>query len=272
METTSSLPLDPVTALSRDLRKAAVTLSDIEARFLVDSYYSMQGQRIRADNQIRAMAEEPHDVLGWLGEQSERLENQVKAALDSYTAGHPVGPWLRAVKGIGPVISAGLLAHIDIRQAPTVGHIWRFAGLDPTSKWNKGEKRPWNAELKVICWKAGESFVKVSGKDDAVYGELYRLRKEVETARNAAGEFAAQAAAALAAKRYGKDTEAFKSYSTGKLPPAHIHARATRWAVKQFLADLHGEMHRKILGSEPPLPYPIAILGHAHHRRERPAA
>jgi hypothetical protein len=261
------IPLDPIGVLSRDLRKAAVTLSDKEARFLVDAYYLMQGQRIRAGNQLRAMSEEPHAVLAWLGEQSERLENQVKAALDAYTFGHPVGPWLRAVKGIGPVIAAGLLAHIDIRQAPTVGHIWRFAGLDPTNHWEKGKKRPWNASLKVICWKAGESFVKVSGSDDAVYGRLYRQRKDSETMRNEAGAFAEQAAAALAAKRYGADTEAKKAYGAGRLPPAHIHARAKRWAVKQFLADLHGEMHRTMLGGEPPLPYPVAILGHAHHRK-----
>ena len=260
-------PLDPITALSRDLRKAAVTLSDAEARFLVDAYYQMQDQRIRAHNQLRSMAEEPHVVLEWLGKQSERLEDQVKAALDAYTLGHRVGPWLRAVKGIGPVISAGLLAHIDITQAPTVGHIWRFAGLDPTSKWEKGTRRPWNASLRVVCWKAGESFVKVSGNDEAVYGLLYRQRKDSETAKNEAGAFAEQAAAALVAKRYGKDTDAFKAYSAGKLPPAHVHARAKRWAVKQFLADLHGEMHRRILGTEPPLPYPIAILGHAHLRQ-----
>jgi hypothetical protein len=260
--------LDPITALTRDLRTAAITLSDKEARFLVDSYYMMQGQRIRADNQLRSMGEEPHAVLEWLGEQSERMETSVQRALDAYTQGHPVGPWMRAVKGIGPVISAGLLAHIDIRQAPTVGHIWRFAGLDPTSKWEKESKRPWNASLKVICWKAGESFVKVSGKDDAIYGQLYKQRKEIETARNEAGDYAAQAAEALTRKRYGKDTEAYKAYAIGKLPLAHIHARAKRWAVKQFLADLHGEMHRRILDSEPPLPYPIAILSHAHHRKE----
>jgi hypothetical protein len=44
-----------------------------------------------------------------------------------------------------------LLARIDIVKAPTAGHIWRYAGLDPTVRWNKGEKRPWNAGLKVLC-------------------------------------------------------------------------------------------------------------------------
>ena len=34
--------------------------------------------------------------------------------------------------------------------------------------------------------------------------------------------------------------------------------------MKLFLSHLHGEMHRRILGREPPLPYPIAHMGHAH--------
>ena len=264
------MDMESIVALGRDLRKAAATLSDAEARFLVDAYYQMQEQRIRADNQIRSMTQadtgEPHQVLDWFAIQSESLENQVKGALDSYSKAHPVGPWLRGIKGIGPVIAAGLLAHIDINRAPTAGHIWRYAGLDPTSRWEKGQKRPWNASLKVVCWKAGESFVKVSGRDDAVYGHLYLQRKQQEVERNDAGQFAERAAEALKAKKYGKDTEAYKAYATGKLPPAHLHARAKRYAVKHFLADLHAEMHRRLLGREPPLPYPIAILGHAHFR------
>ena len=92
------------------------------------------------------------------------------------------------------MIAAGLEAHIDITRAPTVGHIWRYAGLDPTCEWRKGEKRPWNASLKTLCWKIGESFVKVSGKEKSLYGRLWKERKELEEKRNAAGEFADQAA------------------------------------------------------------------------------
>ena len=262
------IDMESVKALSRDLRKAARTLSDIEARFLVDAYYQMQDQRIRSNNQLRSMGEEPHDVLSWFGTQSETLEEQVRGALDVYSHNHLVGPWLRGVKGIGPVIAAGLLAHIDINKAPTVGHIWRYAGLDPTSKWEKGQKRPWNASLKVLCWKLGESFVKVSGREDAYYGKLYKDRKELETAANGKNAYAQQAADILVAKKIGKTTDAYKAYSIGQLPPAHIHARAKRYAVKQFLADLHHEMYVKILKTEPPLPYPIAILGHAHMRQK----
>lgn len=218
--------LTSVERLKRDIRNAASTLSDTEARFLVDSYYQMQDDRIRAAGQVRSMDSEPHAVLSWLTEQSSLLENQVKGALDVYSANHPIGKRIRTVDGVGPVISAGFLAHIDITRANTAGSIWRYAGLDPTSEWKKGTKRPFNASLKTLCWKLGESFVKVSGKETAVYGHLYKERKATELERNENGDFADQAAAKLEKFKIGKTTDAYKAYSVGKLPPAHIHARA----------------------------------------------
>jgi hypothetical protein len=263
---TTHMALDPVARLTRDIAKSSGSLSKDEARFLVDAYYQMQHNRIMAGNQTRALNEsgEPHDVLVWLGTQNDVLEQQVKRALDRWTDEHPVGRWLKAITGIGPVIAAGLLAHIDIEKAPTVGHIWRFAGLDPTLQWSKGQKRPHNGALKTLCWKIGESFVKVSSNSGDVYGKVYLARKEYEQANNENGSYAGQALDVLAKKRIGKETDAYKSYSAGKLPPAHIHARAKRYAVKLFLSHLHEFWYEHHFGEKPPLPYPIAILGHAH--------
>ena len=255
---------DSITALSRDLRKAAMTLSDDEARFLVDAYYQMQDQRIRSNNQLSSMGEEPHDVLKWFAEQSDKLENYIKTSLDVYSMNHKIGPWLRETKGIGPVIAAGLLAHIDISKAPTAGHIWRYAGLDPTSKWEKGQRRPWNAALKVLCWKLGESFVKVSGNENAMYGQLYKTRKAMEVDNNANHAYAEQAVHILTTRRIGKDTDAYKAYVQGLLPPAHIHARAKRYAVKMFLAHMQLVYYFAEFHELPPAPYPIVHLGHAH--------
>lgn len=264
---TTAETLNPIERLSRDLRTAATTLSDDEARYLVDAYYQMQEQRIRAAHQERTLTEsgEPHDVIAWLRNQSATLEKQIQVSLDRYTGAHDCGFWMRAVKGIGPVISAGMLAHIDIEKAPTVGHIWSFAGLDPKVKWEKGQKRPWNAQLKTLCWKAGESFVKFSGgKEPAYYGLIYRARKDEETTKNDAMAFAEQAAHILETKRIGKATDAYKAYSVGKLPPAHIHARSTRYAVKRFLSDLHCVWHFLHYGKLPPVPWVIEHGGHAH--------
>lgn len=251
--------------LKRDLKAAATTLSEKEARFLVDFYYQMQDYRISTGNQVRSMADEPHGTIAFFGGQMDTLERQIRSVLDTWSRSSELGQWARRQKGIGPVITAGLLAHIDIRKAPTAGHIWRFAGLDPTVTWDKGQKRPWNASLKVICWKIGESVVKVSGSDDAFYGQLYKQRKELELERNEAGAFADQAAHVLATKKIGKDTEAYKQYSAGKLPPAHLHARAKRYSVKLFLAHFWEVGYRLTFGCEPPLPYPVAHLNHAHH-------
>lgn len=258
-----SAELTAVERLTRDLAKGAVTLGSDEARFLVDAYYTMQKQRIRGSNQVRALTEtsEPHDILSWYMTQSETLENQVRRALASYAEGHPVGRWALSVRGIGPVITAGLLAHIDIKRCSTVGHLWRYAGLDPTSEWKAGEKRPWNASLRTLCWKIGESFVKTKGHEEAFYGAIYEQRKAYEQAKNEAGEYADKAAEIV--KRVPRHKQA-ATYKSGKLPDGHIHSRAKRYAVKLFLAHLHEVWYKHEFGVAPPLPYPIAHLGHAH--------
>lgn len=256
--------LEPITKLTKDLKAAAAYMSSDEARFLVDYYYIAQEDRKRSTNQVRALNEskEPNAVISWLAAQSEALEEQIKKALDVYTKNHIMGSWMRQIVGIGPVISAGLLAHIDIEKAPTVGHIWRYAGLDPTSKWEKGQKRPWNAGLKTLCWKAGQSFMKFSGRDDCYYGHIYRERKNFEIARNERGDN--KELAEQLKEKVGKTTEAYKHLSNGVLPPGQIDARARRYAVKLFLSHLHGAWYETHFGTKPPLPYPIAHMGHVH--------
>ena len=256
--------LEPIMKLTKDLKAAAAHMSSDEARFLVDYYYIAQEDRKRSTNQVRALDEskEPNAVISWLASQSKGLEEQIKKALDSYTESHVMGAWMRQIVGIGPVISAGLLAHIDIEKAPTVGHIWRYAGLDPTSKWEKGQKRPWNAGLKTLCWKAGQSFMKFSGRDDCYYGHIYRERKNFEIARNERGDN--KELAKQLKDKVGKNTEAYKHFSNGLLPPGQIDARARRYAVKLFLSHLHGAWYETHFGTKPPLPYPIAHMGHAH--------
>lgn len=263
--------IEPLSRISRDIAKAGVTLGPREARFLVDTYYQMQDYRIQANGQIRAImgadAEEviePNAVLRWQAESMEMIENQIKLQLGKWAKAQRPGRWALSITGIGPVIAAGLLSNIDIEKAPTVGHIWRYAGLDPTSKWLKGQKRPWNARLKVLTWKMGESFVKVQNNENDYYGKVFVERKALENARNDAGLLADQAASALTAKTYRKETEAYKAYITGKLPPAHIHARARRYASKLFLSHCHHVLYESHFGVPPPKPYIIEHGGHTH--------
>jgi hypothetical protein len=261
---------EAVERLSRDLRNAAKTMGVREARYFVDSYYDLQDYRIATANQQRKLLEgaQPSQFIEWLNKNLATLEDQIRAMLDKWSGNQPMGIWARNCVGIGPVISAGLLANIDIAKAPTVGHIWRFAGLDPTQKWQKGKKRPWNASLKRLCWIMGESFVKVSGHQKDIYGKIYLERKEYEKQRNDTGQLAAQAHERIARDRAAKrklDADLVKLLEGGKLPQMALHERAKRYAVKLFLSHWFEEAYRLHHGTEPPKPYPIAHLGHAHY-------
>lgn len=252
--------------LDKDLVSKSGVLDRRSAGALVDYYYRIQEHRIALGNQVSSIMYDEDDslLIEYYYDQISTVEKSIIPALKNYAEAHEVGRWSLQQMGIGPILAAGLLAHIDITKAPTVGHIWRYAGLDPTSKWNKGEKRPWNAELKTICWKIGQSFIKVSGKDDAFYGKLYVQDKERRMAKNEAGDYAELAAQTLREKNIQeKVTRA--TYESGKLPQGRILSQAARYATKLFLAHWHEVAYRDHFKTDPPKPYIIEHGGHAHY-------
>lgn len=310
--------------LTSDLRAAARTMGVREARYLVDRYYQSQDDRKRSANQTRATTEagEPCAAIEWLAKQNMTLESRIRSMLDVYSDAQPLGAWAKSIVGIGPVIAAGLLAHIDLAKCPTAGHIWSFAGLDPRVTWKGSEdagkilaealgdkpkvvdestiavacrvfrrnadtlrryaadedgkmtwnslckavaRKPWNAQLKVLCWKIGESFVKVQNRHGSYYGRLYAQYRSEEDARNASGDYAAQAAQKLERFNIGKTTDAYGHYSSGKLPPAHIYARSKRRVAKLFLSH-YWQVGYEMLHKRPaPRPWAIEHGGHTHY-------
>ncbi len=258
--------LEAVVRLTKDLREASRILTESEARYLVDLYYTTQQNRIRAAAQLREAdnVEEPNALLQWAFHNFKITEDGCRAALLQYSRTKVVGRWLLSIHGIGPVISAGLLAHIDITRAPTAGHIWRFAGLDPSVKWEKKTKRPWNAELKVLCWKAGQSFMKLRGSPNDIYGKVYEERKEFEVERNESGANAETARKQLESKKF-RENDTKKQLEEGKLSKGQIDARARRYAVKLFLSHLQHVMWEDKYGEPPARPYVISHMEHAHY-------
>lgn len=127
-------------------------------------------------------------------------------------------------------------------------------------------RRPWNNSLKVLCWKAGESIVKTQNHKDSQYGSYFRLWRNQEEVRNEQGLFADQAAKIIDTRNIGKDTDAYAAYSIGKLPRAHLHARARRRVIKLYLSHLNAVNYMLHHNGEPaPRPYTIAVLGHGNY-------
>jgi hypothetical protein len=223
-ETTSEF--EAIEKLNKELRKASELVGLQEARHLVKLYYTVQNLRIRAGNQINAVERgegvEPTDVIKHVKRAFKILENNIKISLMVFARQYTVGMWLQSICGIGPVLSAGFLSELDVRNRPTAGHFMSFAGIIPGQEklWVKGAKRPWNADLKVLCFKTAESFIKVQNNEKDVYGHLYALRKNYEWERNLKGELADQAQQkdpTVMPKGtqglVGKDTDAFEWYT-----------------------------------------------------------
>jgi len=277
--------------LTKDMKSASRLIGRRQARFLVDRYYQIQDRRIRDAGQIRSQEGEPNQLLDWMFDSDRFLEKDIMSALNVFTKEYKVGNWLQSIVGIGPVITAGLLAHLSVNpwkcakakppkcnekepckacqcgRVPikTAGHFWSFAGLSSEMKWEKGQRRPFNAFLRtLVAFKAGESFVKVQNNENDTYGKLFVGRKAIEIEKNIALKFKDQAEAKLAKFKIGKDTDAYKAYSIGMLPPAHIHARARRWTAKIFLSHLHHVMYFDYFGEVPPVPYIFTKAGEDH--------
>lgn len=239
----------------RDAQSSAGLVSRGQIRYLVDTYYQMQHYRIAAHNQVRQAVREPCEALRGVYGAMDACEKGIRSYLGRFADSYTTGLWCRSIVGVGPVITAALLAHLDIRKARTVGHFYSFAGLNPDVKWERGRKRPWNARLRAIMYLAGECFVRTQHRAGQYYGSIYAARKKYEIDRNERGDNREQAARQLADKNIGKETECHRHLTGGKLPPAQIHARARRYAAKIFLSHVHHVMYVEYYGTEPPVPF-----------------
>lgn len=335
MDDEAKMLLENITKIPKQLEASLVTATISDIRFCVQAYYQLQGMRIALAGQLRSIEQGKSggvktagntlapqaEVLQWLYNNVLGMENEIKRAMNIWSDSNPVASWAKQVTGIGPVISAGLVAYFDVTRAPSVSHFYSYSGyndnnnpwlgrekskqlverycknttvttdeliaisqddmctrsLDKLRRYAYDEKKdkytrealinglskiPYNAELKTLLWKLGESFVKVSNRPQSVYGMIYKQKKLSEREKNERKVFADQAENKLATCNIGKKTDAYKAYSQGMLPDAHIHSRATRFAVKIFISHLFEEMYRVEYNSEPPRNYAHVYLEH----------
>lgn len=248
---------------SKEVILEAKKLTNPAARFIVSNYYDYQDQRKRADMQLRHLGDGEADnlakTLEWNAGAAAAMEADTAKQLKAFAETSVVGQWCMSHYGVGPVITAGLLAHLDITVAPTAGHFWSFAGLNPLQKWEKGQKRPYCAAMKQLMFHLGECFKRTSGVKDAFYSQFYKTRKDMLVQRNDAGEFAERAKVF-----FTKSADVKKTLATGKLPAGNLDRQACNQAAKMFLSHLHAVMYWNYYKEAPPKPFMIAIKGHAH--------
>jgi hypothetical protein len=192
-------------------------------------------------------------------------------------------PWLSREKsteivndiiGDSKVITDDHVALIAAKSQWSYEHIRNKAYNSETGKWSKTNiikaicLKPYNGDLKSFCWKIGKSFQWNCNNSNSVYGTLFSEKRVSEIAKNENGVFADQAYEKM--NVVGKTTEAYKSYSQGKLPKAHINNRALRWATKIFISHLFEEMYRVRYDKVPPRYYSLVKLDDEHNKEILP--
>lgn len=135
--------------LDRNVKKVtAENISKEELRALVDLYYQTQKQRIRIQNQIRAIEQNADDefknsadVLKWSFENEYFKEKQLADIFKYYMKTTKTGQWMSQIKGIGPRFAVVLLAYLDIDGKKAAGQFHSFCGLNDNNKpWYGKEK------------------------------------------------------------------------------------------------------------------------------------
>lgn len=150
---------------------------------------TFQRERIRMGNRVAAVEDgRSHVEIATIERYQARfadLENEVTCEIAQTVKEHEMYDWFRRVKGIGPGLAGCLLAHIDIEKANSVSALWKYAGLAVNDQGvadrpTKGQKLPYNAELKRICFLIGASFLRAGSPYRDEYDEakeFYRRTK-----------------------------------------------------------------------------------------------
>jgi len=183
----------PRAASQKNSENQPTTAKFSRMRTLVEIFYDAEDLRIRTEARLRALGEDlkvPNEdvrgifaVLSWLrsAEKSARKEIEMEVKNEELWK-----QYLSKINGIGPILAAGLIGYIeDIERFETVSKLWAYAGLHVVEgkapRRRRGQKINWNPKLRVLCWKIGESFVKMRGGGG--YRDLYEKHRAEYEAR-----------------------------------------------------------------------------------------
>lgn len=199
--------------------KRKPTTEDSEIKAMVDLYYDLQKTRISMGNRLDAIkrgvsneSENDYTRIDKIFHDAEHLEKELIPIFELFTRGKHGMKWLSKIRGIGPVLSAAIIAiYGDCGGFETVSKLWAWSGLAVVDghapRRHKGQRDQWNPEAKVLAWKIGKSFAWQRGN---YYSDFYR---------NAKLEYAKRA-----------------DLTQGKGWKGHIDAMARRKTVKLFLS------------------------------------
>lgn len=228
MAMTRSL-LDPL------LTFASITVDDLEAqRIAMENRYRSLTTSGESENGLEwgyglDDADPNVATIGALVEQAVVMEKTAIKNLEKLMRAHPLGPWVKAQRGLGDKTTARLLGIIGdpywqtAEDRPrTVSELWAYCGLVPGQKRQKGKQSNWSDDAKKRAWLLATSCLKAGGP----YRDVYDDRRYTTEERVHSTE-------CVRCGPSGKPAQPGSPWSKG-----HQHADALRISSKEILKDL----------------------------------
>ena len=162
----------------------------------------------------------------------------------------PIYSWLKNIRGISHLLSSQLIAYIDIKKFNQVSSLWHYCGMHVNNgiapKRMKGSKIDWNPQMRMICYKISDSFIK---QRTPKYRDIYDKEKEKQI-KLLEDQGNVETHNPIVSKRNKEETTIpMKSILVLSPPKSKGHAdmRARRKAVKEFLKDFYLEWKKSEL-------------------------
>lgn len=201
-----------------------------------------------------------------------KLLDEIKACLYE----HPIWvSFMQHIKGCGPLTSAMIISFLDIHKAVYPSGLIAYCGYDVVAvpnpedpenpKWEGRSRKKahlkeveyrakdgtiqtklscgYNPTMKTTMYKLATCFIKQNPEYKAMYDNYKHRQQQINEQRP----------------------------PEKRLCPAHLHARAMRYIIKEFLKALYNAW-RPLEGLYVHPPYEIAKLGMKPHRQDYPAA
>lgn len=167
-------------------------------------FYDLQELRMQSTNrshkktQVVHLDDDDKAFLEKTGKGLSTLEKEALKEVSRLIKDHPVWPYLKEIRGVGPTMAGVILSEVDIFRCDMVSQLWAYCGLavGPDGKAvrkKKGEKLGYNPWLKAKMLKVlGESLIKSCSYDPEVgYSTPAAVRDEngkIQTYRDESGK------------------------------------------------------------------------------------
>lgn len=213
----------------------------------------------RNDPETDALAEKLIDIEGY-------IDGRIASILKT----HPAYGWFSQVKGVGKENIGKVVGQVRVKPekgtdkegnvielpyADSISALWKFCGFSVENgaapKRVRGEKLPYNSQLRSMCWRLSGSLLRARGK----FYDYYLAQKGAYQQRYENRGVSIVPASSLPVK----DKKHYEP--EGIISEGHLHNQALRKMIKLFLACLWLEW-REAEGLPVTAPYSIGVLGH----------